>query len=222
MYHRIDRVTPGLPSITRALTVSPGDFSAQMAWIAANGYHTITQMQLWRALMGIRPLPRHPVLITFDDAYRDVVTYAAPVLAREHEHATAYVITDRLSHGGSSPWMLWRQLPLLERDGFDIGSHTVSHADLVAVGPEQARVQLRASRFALERFLHRPVQWLAYPYGRVDPDVEALARKAGYVLAVTTQGGVVQDADSPLLLHRLEVTGTMGVAGVAALLRASG
>jgi peptidoglycan/xylan/chitin deacetylase (PgdA/CDA1 family) len=221
MYHRIDRITPDLPSITRALTVSPADFAGQMAWIKTHGYHTVTQIQLWNALMHGRPLPPHSVMITFDDAYRDVATYAAPVLWRNHEHATAYVITDRLSHGRLSPWLLWTQLPLLERDGFDIGSHTVSHADLVAIGPTKARFQLRASRFALERYLHEPVQWLAYPYGKVDASVEALARQAGYVLAVTTQAGVAQDASAPLLLHRNEVIGTMGVAGLAALLRSS-
>lgn len=222
MYHRIDYSAPGLPAITRALTVSPSDFSGQMEWIEAHGYHTITELQLWGALMEGRALPTHPVLVTFDDAYRDVVTYAAPILLRDHEHATAYVITDRLSRGRPSPWMLWRQLPLLERDGFEIGSHTVSHADLVAVGPTAARFELRASRFALERYLHEPVQWLAYPYGQVDATVERLAREAGYVLAVTTQGGAVQDARFPLMLHRDEVTGTMGVAGLAALLRTTG
>ena len=221
MYHRIDRITPDLPSITRALTVDPADFAGQMEWIKTHGYHTVTQIQLWNALMHGRPLPPHPVLITFDDAYRDVVTYAAPVLWREHEHATAYVITDRLSHGRVSPWMLWSQLPLLERDGFDIGSHTVSHADLVTAGPIKARFELRASRFALQRYLHKPVQWLAYPYGRVDSTVERLARAAGYVLAVTTQAGVVQGASAPLLLRREEVTGTMGVAGFASLLTSS-
>jgi peptidoglycan/xylan/chitin deacetylase (PgdA/CDA1 family) len=221
MYHRIDRIAPGIPAITRALTVSPGDFSGQMQWIQTHGYHTITQIQLWRALMQGGSLPPHPVLVTFDDSYRDVVTYAAPVLRRDHEHATAYVITDRLSRGRVTPWMTWKQLRVLERDGFDIGSHTVSHADLVAVGPTEARFQLRASRFALERFLHEPVQWLAYPYGKVDSVVERLAQQAGYVLAVTTRGGVRQDARSPFLLNRDEVTGTMGVAGLAALLRSS-
>jgi peptidoglycan/xylan/chitin deacetylase (PgdA/CDA1 family) len=218
MYHRIDRLDPGLPSITRALTVSPGDFSREMDWIESHGYHTITQMQLWEALIGGRPLPSRPVLITFDDAYRDVVRYAAPVLLRDHEHATAYVITDRLSHGRSSPWMLWSQLPLLERAGFDIGSHTVTHADLVGVGPTRARFELRASRFALERYLHEPVQWLAYPYGKVDTTVERLARQAGYVLAVTTKGGTTQDARAPLLLHRDEITDTTGLSGLISLL----
>ena len=218
MYHRIDWITPDLPSITRALTVTPGDFARQMRWIATHGYHTLTQLQLWNALMAGRPLPAHPVLITFDDAYRDVVRYAAPIIRRDGEHATAYVITDRLSRGRLTPWMLWSELPLLERDGFDIGSHTVSHADLVAVGPAEARFQLRASRFALERFLQHPVQWLAYPYGKVSPQVEQLAREAGYVLAVTTRGGDLQRADEPFLLDRYEITDSTGVGGLSALL----
>jgi peptidoglycan/xylan/chitin deacetylase (PgdA/CDA1 family) len=218
MYHRIDRITPGMPWITRALTVSPGVFRAQMAWITSHGYHTVTQMQVWNALMHRRRLPARPVMLTFDDAYRDVVTYAGPIIRRNHAHATAYVITDRLSHGRVTPWMTWGQLRVLERDGFDIGSHTVSHVDLVAVSPAQARLQLRASRFALERFLHLPVQWLAYPFGKVDPAVEELARKAGYVLAVTTQSGTVQRADQALLLDRREITNTTGVAGLARVL----
>jgi hypothetical protein len=52
----------------------------------------------------------------------------------------------------------------------------------------------------------------------VDPGVERLAQEAGYVLAVTTRSGLVQDADTPLLLHRYEVTDTTGVQGIAALL----
>ncbi len=220
MYHRIDRIAPGLPAITRSLTVSPSDFEGQLAWLRDHGFHTVTQLQLWNALMHGAPLPSHPVMLTFDDAYRDVVTYAAPAVRRYHDHATAYVITDRLSHGRVTPWMRWDQLPLLERDGFDIGSHTVSHADLVAVGPAMARFQLRASRFALQRYLHEPVQWLAYPYGRVDRTVEKLALEAGYVLAVSTQGGTSQAAQAPLLLHREEVTGGTGVRGLSTLLAA--
>ncbi len=218
MYHRIDRIDPGLPAITRALTVTPAAFASEMGWIASHGGHTVTQLQVWNALMHGRPLPHDPVLVTFDDAYRDVVTYAAPVIRRYREHATAYVITDRLSHGRKTPWMRWSQLRILQRDGFDIGSHTVSHADLVTTAPAEVRAQLRGSRFALQNYLDHPVQWLAYPYGMVDAAVERLAQEAGYVLAVTTSSGFVQDAGAPLLLHRFEVTDTTGVRGVAALL----
>ena len=46
----------------------------------------------------------------------------------------------------------------------------------------------------------------------------ALVRQAGYVLAVTTHAGSVQDARAPLELHRYEVLDSTGVAGLASLL----
>ena len=71
----------------------------------------------------------------------------------------------------------------------------------------------------LEKHLGHPVQWFAYPAGAEDARVVELARRAGYVLAVTTQPGADQDARAtPLELHRYEVLDSTGVAGVAALL----
>jgi hypothetical protein len=65
-----------------------------------------------------------------------------------------------------------------------------------------------------------PVPWLAYPYGAYDSHVADLARRAGYVLAVTTDHGPCQDPDRPLELRRLEVLDSTGVSGLAALLEA--
>ena len=82
MYHRIDRLRPSLPAITRSLTVAPADFAAQMRWLRAHRLHAVTQQQLFAALEQGKRLPAKPVVITFDDGYRDVLANAAPVLAR--------------------------------------------------------------------------------------------------------------------------------------------
>ena len=78
--------------------------------------------------------------------------------------------------------------------------------------------ELVNSRHDLERHLGHPVQWFAYPAGAEDPRTVALVRQAGYVLAVTTHAGSVQDARAPLELHRYEVLDSTGVAGLASLL----
>jgi peptidoglycan/xylan/chitin deacetylase (PgdA/CDA1 family) len=75
---------------------------------------------------------------------------------------------------------------------------------------------------ALERVLGHPVQWLAYPYGSVDGRIAALARRAGYVLAVTTRPGHDQDARRPLELERVRVLDSTGPEGLAALLATGG
>jgi peptidoglycan/xylan/chitin deacetylase (PgdA/CDA1 family) len=130
---------------------------------------------------------------------------------------TAYVITSRISIPDPS-FFTWAQLTVLERDGIEIGSHTVHHLELPGLSDPNALQELILSRHALERHLHHPVQWFAYPAGKFDAHTEALVRQAGYVLAVTTQPGSMQDAQAPFALHRFEVLDTTGVRGIASLL----
>jgi peptidoglycan/xylan/chitin deacetylase (PgdA/CDA1 family) len=219
MYHRIDKLRSTLPAITRALTVDPGDFAAQMRWLAAHGFHTVTQEQLFAALEHSKRLPAKPVVITFDDGYRDVLAKAAPVMHRLAMRGTAYVITNRIS-GSDVSFLSWLQLNELEQNGIEIGSHTVDHAELPRLSDPAALQELIQSRHALELHLHHPVQWFAYPAGKFDSRTEALVRQAGYVLAVTTQSGSMQNAQSPFTLHRYEVLDTTGVRGLASLLGA--
>jgi peptidoglycan/xylan/chitin deacetylase (PgdA/CDA1 family) len=217
MYHRIDVLRASLPAITRALTVAPADFAAQMRWLVAHGFHAITQLQLFDALERGKKLPVRPILITFDDGYRDVLFNAAPVLERLGMHATAYVITGRIS-GPDVSFFSWAQLRTLERHGIEVGSHTVHHAELPGLHDPEALQELIRSRRALELHLQHPVQWFAYPAGRFDAHSEELVRQAGYVLAVTTQPGSAQDARAPFALHRFRVLDTTGVRGLASML----
>jgi peptidoglycan/xylan/chitin deacetylase (PgdA/CDA1 family) len=218
MYHRIDVLRPTLPAITRSLTVDPKDFARQMRWLHAHGYHAISQAQLFAALERGARLPAKPVVLTFDDGYRDVLVNAAPVLRRLGMKATAYVITSRISNGDVS-FLTWGQLTQLERAGVAIGSHTVHHSELPGLSDPAALQELIQSRRALEAHLHHPVQWFAYPAGRFDARTESLVRQAGYVLAVTTQPATAQDARQPFALRRYEVQDTTGVSGLASLLR---
>jgi peptidoglycan/xylan/chitin deacetylase (PgdA/CDA1 family) len=218
MYHRIDVLRRTLPSITRALTVAPRDFAQQMRWLHSHGFHAVSQLQLFAALeLGAR-LPPQPVMITFDDGYRDVFTNAAPVLARLHMPATAYVITSRIS-GPDASFLTWGELAGLERDGITVGSHTVHHLELPLLTDAVAMHELLASRHALKQRLHHPVQWFAYPAGAENARVASLVRRAGYVLAMTTRAGSLQRADAPFALGRYEVLDSTGVEGVAALVR---
>ena len=217
MYHRINVPSPGAPAITHRLTVHPADFERQMRWLRRHGYQTVTQRQLFGALMHGRPLGRRPIVITFDDGYRDAFYKAAPVLEKLRMRGIAYVISGRVVNGDRtflSPGLL----RALERRGIEIGSHTVSHRDLTQLSDRDAIDELKGSRRALERCLRHPVQWLAYPFGAYDGRVERLARRAGYVLAVTTETGALQSAGHPLALKRLRVLDSTGVRGLADLL----
>jgi peptidoglycan/xylan/chitin deacetylase (PgdA/CDA1 family) len=217
MYHRIDYVTASTPAVTKALTVSPEVFRHEMKWLKRHGYHTITQRSLFNALMCGSHLRRKPIVVTFDDGYRDVYRYASPVIKRLGMHATSYVITERIS-GDDHSFLSWKQVRRFERRGVEIGSHTVSHAALTSLSDASALAELVRSRRKLERKLDHRVPWLAYPYGDYDARIELLAKKAGYKLAVTTDWGSLQSAQHPFALKRLRILDTTGVSGLAAML----
>lgn len=218
MYHRIDYVRPTLPAITQRLTVDPRDFARQMGWLKAHGFHTLTQHQLRGALLHGAKLPPKPILITFDDGYHDVLGKASPVMQRLGLQGTEYVISGRL-HGTDPSFLTVPQLRLLEQRGIEIGSHTVTHADLPTLDTAHALEELRTSKLTLERAVGHAVPWFAYPYGAYDARIVALVHRVGYQLAVTTQAGTCQTSHRDLELKRLEVIDTTGVAGLAAMLR---
>jgi peptidoglycan/xylan/chitin deacetylase (PgdA/CDA1 family) len=220
MYHRINLVTPSTPAASRGLTVHPADFARQMSWLARHGYRTVTQRELFEALMCGLPLGRRAIMITFDDGYRDVFFRASPILMRHGMGATAYVVSGRIS-GDDPSFLTWPLIRELERRGIEIGSHTVAHRFLPSLSDAEMLDDLTSSRRTLEHRLDHRVPWLAYPFGGYDSRVEALSRRAGYLLAVTTRPGAVHAAGQPLALRRLRILDSTGVAGLASMLAAT-
>jgi peptidoglycan/xylan/chitin deacetylase (PgdA/CDA1 family) len=220
MYHRINVSPPGTSSMERRLTVHPADFARQMRWLKQHGYRAVTQRELFDALFLGRRLGPKPILITFDDGYRDLYENASHVLAGLDMRATAYVISGRTKNGYPT-FLTWRLLRQLEARGIEIGSHTATHPSLPSLSDADVLRELVQSRLAFERRLGHPVQWLAYPGGAYDGRIERLAKRAGYVLAVTTEHGSVQSARRPFALPRLRVLDSTGVAGLAEMLKSS-
>jgi peptidoglycan/xylan/chitin deacetylase (PgdA/CDA1 family) len=182
--------------------VEPRSFSQQMDALAQNGYHSVTQDQLYHALFNGKPLPPKPFLITVDDGYKDDVTDILPVLQSHHMVATFYIITGRLHEQG---FMDPNDVRTLDDAGMDIGAHTRTHADLAKLGPQQLRDQIEGSRDDLQALLGHPVYYFAYPFGTFSPSAVTELRNAGFVLAVTTHGGIQEVARDSLTMPRAHV-----------------
>jgi biofilm PGA synthesis lipoprotein PgaB len=104
-------------------TVRPEAFATQMQIIKDAGWSTGTAAQLDDWLRGV-PIPPHTVLITFDDGARGVWKYADRILARNNQHALAYIITGFV--GTHVPYyMTWQELSALHASGrWDLEAHT--------------------------------------------------------------------------------------------------
>jgi peptidoglycan/xylan/chitin deacetylase (PgdA/CDA1 family) len=216
MFHRVASEATVTNAVSADLTVTPARFAAQMDWLARNGYRPISQTTLFRALYEGGPLPRRPVVLTFDDGYVDAVDTIQPILARHGWPATFAVITGR---AGAAAFLTWSQIRALDRDGMDIASHSVDHVDLAGAGAADLQRELAGSRRALEAHLGHPVYWFVYPAGSYDAAAEQAARAAGYLLAYTTDPGSLITADGAMAEPRVRVHGADTVADFAAAVR---
>ncbi|HAD07423.1 MAG TPA: hypothetical protein DCE76_09740 [Anaerolineaceae bacterium] len=171
LYHRIiDGET------TNRYEVSLKSFQDQMEYLSKNGYETITPLELTRVLLKGGDLPPKPIILTFDDGYRSVYEYAFPVL-KEHGYSGAvYLITRDV---GAPPYLTKEQVIELFANGWEIGSHTVSHEDLIKK-PALAHEQLIESKEYLQSLLNVEQLTVAYPYGRADKNIATLAAKYAY------------------------------------------
>ncbi len=213
MYHQVARhAEPGF----RKYTVTPAMLRAHVRWLALNGYTSITPEDLYNHRTGGCALPRRPVLITFDDGYRDCVEYAAPVL-REHGFTAVFYLVASLmgkttewlvaQRGLASPLADWPAARQLVAAGFCCGAHSWSHPHLADINAESCQVELRRSRQALEDGLGCEVRHLAYPYGSYSEMVRAEAAEAGYRTACSVRIGISGPGDDLLALHRVPVNG---------------
>ena len=133
------------------------------------------------------------VSLTFDDAYENQWLYAGPLLRAHHMSGTFYVITAD-SDGPYQCCMSWAQLRILQREGDDIGSHTVTHALLTQLTPTRIRRQICESRQDMMRNgIDDPVSF-AYPFGSFNAVDEGIAVECGFTNS--RQGGGISSSNT--------------------------
>jgi peptidoglycan/xylan/chitin deacetylase (PgdA/CDA1 family) len=104
---------------------------------------------------------RSVVSFTFDDAPRSVYTQAYPLLKKAGIHATVYVSTDALIKPG---YLTWLDVKELDVNGWEIGAHTHTHADLTKLSPDAFLQEIVESQSLFKERGFRPVAFAA-PYG---------------------------------------------------------
>ena len=136
---------------------------------------------------------RPRIVVTFDDGYRSVWKRAVPVLRRLGVVATMFVTTEFVGrtvgvasyHQVDSTGLTWDDLRALADEGWEIGSHTVTHRRLTDLEAEEVRIEVCESKARIEAELGRRCSSFAYPWGLVDEHVEQEVRSAGYEVAFT-------------------------------------
>jgi peptidoglycan/xylan/chitin deacetylase (PgdA/CDA1 family) len=181
--------------------VAVEEFQRQMQTLHDLGYEAITPSVLINVLIHGGELPGRPVVITFDDGNLSVYQNAFPIMHELGFVGTLYIYVDRF---GSYDHVNVEQVQEMLDNGWEIGSHSMSHADLTE-NSSIATYELLQSRLTLELAVDQPVDTFAYPYGRTNSSIRELIGDYGYIAGMGLGPSWEHSLDTITYLSRIEV-----------------
>lgn len=212
MYHYVEYVKDKNDIIRASLTIHPATFEAQIKTLKDAHYTFLTASELANVLDGKKPIPRKPIILTFDDGYEDFYTDVFPILKKYKVKVTAYIIPgfiDKLNYMRSS------ELEEVDRSGLvEIGAHTMHHAYLKGTGMilSNKTYEVVESKKVLEKMLNIPIVSFAYPYGAFDEEALEIVKNAGFKTAVSTVPGIEASRSNRFFIFRIRPGGRVGEA----------
>ncbi len=208
MYHYVEYVKDKGDKTRISLNTTPYNLEQEVKTLKEAGYNFMTAGELAEVLDGKAKLPGKPVVLTFDDGYRDFYTDAYPILKKYHAKATQYVISGFLNN---SNHLTTAQLQEIAKDGLvEIGAHTVHHVWLKGRSLKDVSNEVFQSKVVLGKLIGKPIVSFAYPFGAFDEQVVQIVKDSGFKSATSTIPGIDQKQEYRYFLYRLRPGGRIG------------
>ena len=189
-------------------------FEEQIRWLLENGYLCLTVSEMFQRFAE-GGITGKTAVITFDDGYPDVYTYAFPILSAYGFPATTYLVASKI---GSPKNLNSDMIRELYDAGWEIGSHSMTHSDLMI--HEDLDSEICGSRNLIAAMTGIPlsdVVSFAYPYGNADETVTAKVWKCGYQSGAGLGQIPVSAFQNPYYFSRHPVTSDMTLEDFTAL-----
>jgi peptidoglycan/xylan/chitin deacetylase (PgdA/CDA1 family) len=215
LYHRIAISPTDGVNYKSPYYVKPEVFDEEMKLLHDWGYTTITTELLIKSINEGADLPPRPIVITFDDGHMNNYTAAFPIMQKYGFTGVLYIVGNYI---GAQDYMNAGQINEMAAAGWEVGSHSMSHAYLTSLEPDRQRFEVVESRKLLEETLGVPVLTIAYPFGVSNASVIDYAHFAGYIGGMGLGFTHDQGAGNLFNLQRRDIKGTYDVRQFASFL----
>ncbi|MES3038021.1 MAG: polysaccharide deacetylase family protein [Bdellovibrionota bacterium] len=214
MYHKILPEEVDTPHRTFVTTPK---FDLQMRTLKRLGFSTLTFKDLFDFREGKRnwrDFPAKPVILTFDDGYKNNLEEALPVLKKQNFKGTFFLLSDATVSANVWDEKVEKELlplmgpperKLLADSGMEIGSHGLRHEKVISKNDPDVYQEWSESKEKLEAEFGKDVVVLAYPFGDSDSRLAKLAQLSNYAYAVNTDQGAMHIEDDRFQIFRVSV-----------------
>jgi peptidoglycan/xylan/chitin deacetylase (PgdA/CDA1 family) len=138
------------------------------------------------------------VILNFDDGYKSQYTNAKPILDKYGYKATFYIVCNYVGNGDGQDHpnarMSWEDITALSNEGHDIGSHSMSHANLDLLSEKGMEYEIGDSKQCLLDQGINPISF-AYPINTGAEDATVIDIVAKYY-------DIARTANDPLMYLR--------------------
>jgi len=172
------------------LLMNPVWFEEQMHWLKDNQFHAVTEQELIDFLTGSIQLPKRSVVLTFDVGSK--VSKQMPEFVRIFEqtgmHGLFFIWLARMDAGlwdgcKSNADGCWSDYHILIESGYgEIGSHSMSHADMAVADYDAVVWELRESKARIEQHLPIEVRSFSWPFEAIPTKARQMFIETGYTL----------------------------------------
>lgn len=220
MYHYISTPPRNADKYRIDLSVTPQDFERQLQFLRTNDYTAISLYDLYDHLTLGRSLPPKPVVLTFDDGYRDQYENAFPLLKKYGMAGTFFLSTDFINAGNPN-YLTWKMVREMSDAGMRIESQGRTHSDLRQRDFQFLVWEILGPIEQITAYTGKRPRFFCYPAGRYDDDVIRVLRSVQTWAALTTEPGSTYTRANLMTWPRVRVRGPMTVDQFAALLAAN-
>ncbi|CAN5308644.1 hypothetical protein BH10PAT2_BH10PAT2_2270 [soil metagenome] len=157
----------------------------QILWLSKH-FTIVSLSEIEKFRNGSLQLKKPAIALTFDDGYKDILKLKE-FFQKLDIHPTVFLIGDT-AHANEveletkRDFLNTSEILMLKKAGWEIGSHSMTHADFSSLSPVAMESEITSSKKALESQTGLPIHWIAYPKGAYNDQVKETVAKSGYRL----------------------------------------
>lgn len=138
------------------------------------------------------------IALTFDDGPHSGMTEKLLALLHQEEVPATFFVVGKMAE--RYPQLV----QIIAREGHEVSNHTYHHFRFTDVSASTALLELERTRFLIHRLTGRDTPYYRPPGGRMTPEIDAAAKRAGYHLVLwTTQTKDVMGTPSQAIQEQI-------------------